>query len=136
MSNSVNGEVINLIVCDDGKVSRQEGYGELGWSTGGDESVCPHQGFIRYIVCRNREGYEPYVEMRQVYVLAIHRRKGVATKLFKELEKITREEKLDTIYVQAFFAPNEENDFCRFLRKMKYLQSPPAPEKFEWVKHV
>ena len=145
MSNYLEGEVIKVITCGSAtdppgtpnpRIRRQDEWGSVNWSLEDDNNDCPHMGFIRYIVVRDRPDWEDYIEMRQVYVLARHRKFGIATRLFKELEKVAREEKIKTIYIKAYFAPHEENAFCLFLRAYGYKQLPQEPSKFDWEKHV
>lgn len=144
MSNYLPNEVIKLIVCGSAthtpgtnlKISRPEGWGSGNWSLESDDNDCPHAGFIRYIVVRDREGWEPYIEMRQIYVRKEHRRFGVAHKLFRELHKIAKEEGIKKIYIKAMFWNSAKNDFYHFLVSENYKEMPPEPDKFDWVKNV
>lgn len=134
--NQIPGEEVKVLVLKDGNVEPYEGEVDMYWSINGLENTCPYPGFLRYVVVRDHVRLGDYVEMRQIYVREQDRRLGVAHKLFKALEKITKKEKIRPIYVWAYFEEGHENDFARFLPTQGYEKLSHTDETFDWVKWV
>lgn len=92
---------------------------------------------IGYIVCRIDE---PCLWVEHLFVSENHRRKGVATMLFRKAEEIAASMGEDTVY--NFVHPNNEN-MIRFLRSKGYtvlnmleIRKPYKGEKTTTTIHV
>lgn len=155
MYNYLPGEVEHTLIVDKGNVEAYVGQVGTKWSyeTYPDDyppdfpddmdnyfrrnkEGCPYQGFMKYIVAKDHPEKEPYIEMRQLFVRTLDRRKGVANKLFDELPGICKEEGIKRVVVAAYFEEGQDNDFAKFLRARKYKQLPHTPNEFDWEKYV
>ena len=92
---------------------------------------------VGYMVCRTDE---PCLWVEHLYVQEDHRRRGVASMLFKKAEEIAASMGEDTVY--NFVHPNNES-MIRFLRSKGYtvlnmieIRKPYASEKLTTTIHV
>ena len=92
---------------------------------------------VGYMVCRTDE---PCLWVEHLYVQEDHRRRGVASMLFKKAEEIAASMGEDTVY--NFVHPNNEN-MIRFLRSKGYtvlnmieIRKPYASEKLTTTIYV
>lgn len=100
-------------------------------------AVKDNDSFVGYIVCRIDE---PCLWVEHIFVCEDHRRKGVASMLFKKAEEIAASMGEDTVY--NFVHPNNEN-MIQFLRSKGYtvlnmieIRKPYPGEKLTASIHV
>lgn len=100
-------------------------------------AVKDNDSFVGYIVCRIDE---PCLWIEHIFVCEDHRRKGVASMLFKKAEEIAASMGEDTVY--NFVHPNNEN-MIQFLRSKGYtvlnmieIRKPYPGEKLTASIHV
>jgi hypothetical protein len=101
-----------------------------------EDTKMKYDGFIIY------EIWPDFVEMNQIYVAIRNKRKGLATRLFKHLEKKAVSLGHDKIYIRVTFSVEDlEHPFYNLLVKLGYQKrilpvALPELGKEIWYKYL
>lgn len=100
-----NNKVKVLEECEQEKDLPQE------WTLG---DQLPYQAIMRY------QDLPEYIWMQQIYIKKSERRKGLGTKLMKEIEKIAKQKKKKIRIISTTSTSEDSNNFHLFLKTLKY----------------